>query len=445
MNGITLDSTKLLTEKLSLARELAALKPEVDHLRSQVSYHQNILSEKLALQRQISTLEVELETEKRASNRAAQKVGSSTREGEYQQQLEELRKELARERREMEKARKEAEKDLNESDNRKTVLESKLDQMRTKLRTTKEELKECQNELGQARAAAVKGLKGPTSGEAPIRNSRKRGALEMSTDVAIGTPDGIAVRKKRPVVKRTRTDQTVLGEKSMFSITPYLNRTVNTDMEPDSQAVDKEREVEGLATEAKITGESMEGEEATQHPLDNTKSPSAFQKVFAKSKFSDNARQVERNVLAEGSASSANKKPGLKKSRPLNTLEKVTEEDVDENRQPNPAVDGGIGDATKPVASKTLKVQLKISEPDGVEPKRKKRKLLGGGKTLFDEEDGEATKRPAKVALGPPRLLGKGNLPAPKGGPGAFVAGSAFGAFSPLKKDRRGAGASFLA
>jgi hypothetical protein len=90
-------------------------------------------------------------------------------------------------------------------------------------------------------------------------------------------------------------------------------------------------------------------------------------------------------------------------------------------------------------------VQMKTVEE--TEPKKKKRKLLGGGKTLFDEEDAEATKRPAKVTLGPPRLLGKGGLAGPKGGVrgGLSGTGSGFGTFSPLKKDRRGAGASFLA
>jgi hypothetical protein len=449
MNGISMDSTKILTEKLSLARELATLKPELEHLRSQVSCHQTILSEKLALQRQVSTLEVELETEKRASKRAAQKIDNSAREGEYQQQMEELRKDLARERREMEKARKEVEKDLNDSDTRRTVLESRMDQMRTKLRTTREELKECQNELSQSRVAVVMGSSASTSGEALARNPRKRGALEMSTDDAIGTPDGVAVRKKRPAVKRGRNDQTMLGEKSMFSITPYLNRTVNIDRAPDSPGQEKEPEVaenENAETQAKEASKSRDEEEAIEHPLDDTKPTSSFPKVPAKRKNGKKVGQIERDVLAEGRAGSTNKKPGPKKSQTINTLEKVTEEDVDENQQPDSVIDLSTGDATKPVAPKTSKVQLKNNEPDEVEPKKKKRKLLGGGETIFDEEDGEAMKRPAKVALGPPRLLGKGGLLAPKGGPkGTFGVGNAFGAFSPLKKDRRGIGASFLA
>ncbi len=80
----------------------------------------------------------------------------------------------------------------------------------------------------------------------------------------------------------------------------------------------------------------------------------------------------------------------------------------------------------------------------GTEPKKKKRKLGGGGpKTLFDgEDDAEAVPVPvpgpkpgktaglargaAKRAMGPVRT--------------AFAAAS----FSPLKRDRRGVNATFL-
>ena len=77
LSTMSSDSTKLLTEKLALARELAVLKPEIEHLRSQAMTQQNLLAEKLALQRELSTLQVELETEKRAVQRARAKDAKS--------------------------------------------------------------------------------------------------------------------------------------------------------------------------------------------------------------------------------------------------------------------------------------------------------------------------------------------------------------------------------
>src|SRR5206468_8938564 len=85
--GVTNDSTKLLTEKLALSRELALLKPELEHLRSQATYHQTTLSEKLALQRQVSTLEVDLETEKRAAQRASRKESKNNENDAKLQEL----------------------------------------------------------------------------------------------------------------------------------------------------------------------------------------------------------------------------------------------------------------------------------------------------------------------------------------------------------------------
>jgi hypothetical protein len=499
MNGITTDTTKILTEKLSLARELSTLKPELEYLRSQASYQQTVLAEKLALQRQVSTLEVELETEKRVSKRAAQKTRNSDAEIELQTQLdqlqkdfarekrerenvrkeaemehqsqveelqrelaqekrareknrketetdvqdrlEELQKDLAREKRDGEKARKEAEKELKSSETRVSVLESKLDQFRTKLRATKDQLKECQSELSQARAAVAKAEPAASKADAALKNPRKRGALEMSTDVDIGTPDGVAMRGKRPVTKRGRTDQTMVGEKSMFSITPFLNRTIS--MAPDTP--DKETKPDAPEKEQqKITGEptvSVVREQPSLRQVDP--SPTAAPKSRGKKKVAENEPVTENKILAEAKASNKNGKAPAKQPRMLHTLEKVSEEEVDENEVPKLVPGAKVSGA--PMIFKAGQVQLKSVDAEESGPKKKKRKLLGGGKTLFDEEDGEATKRPAKVSLGPPRILGKGGLAGPKGGlKGGLNIVSGFGGFSPLKKDRRGVGASFL-
>ncbi|TAQ83692.1 hypothetical protein B7494_g7983 [Chlorociboria aeruginascens] len=402
MNGVTMDTTKLLTEKLALTRELATLKPELEHLRSQGLYQQTVLSEKLALQRQVSTLEVELEAEKRASNRAAEKNNNHEKEVELQQQLDDLRKDLAHEKREKEKMYREAEKESSVSGARIDLLQSKLEQMRTKLRSTKEQLKECQTELGQARATSTKIGSISSTLETQPKNPRKRRAMEISADVEIGTPDGVAVRGKRPGAKRGRLSQTMLGEKSMFSITPYLNRTVN--MAPDPPGGDMGAEI-GEDQNKEVESDVEEQRDLIERPISNTvqPSPSAAPKDMSKKKLAGKASTLfsEERALSEAKTGTNNKKPAPKKSRKLSSLEKVTEED-DENEQPKPTflpARDGIGNLEHP---KSSKLQAKSSEETDL--KRKKRKVLGGGKTIFDE-DGEATKRPSKITLGPPKSL----------------------------------------
>ncbi|KAK0108376.1 hypothetical protein ONS95_003187 [Cadophora gregata] len=596
MNGITTDSAKLLAEKLSLSRELATLKPELDHLRSQASSQQTILAEKLALQRQVSTLEVELETEKRAIKRAAQRSQTSERETELQTQLDslnkdlirerweqnkarkelemglqsqlgeaqkaltrekrgkekarkeveidlqnqieelrnelaqekqgtesaykevevdlrnlvaELRKELAKEKRgrEMERmeaetelqnqveelqkelaretrgkessrkdveaellgqinevktklanevlenkrVRKETEKEIKTLHARETVLESKLDQFRTKLRATKEELKECLAELSNARATVMKTETTVNGGDISERKGRKRGAVEMSTDVDIGTPDGVAKRGKRAPIKRGRTDQTMVGEKSMFSITPFLNRTTN--MAPDTPDQDGDSGI--LEAEIQPGGTDDRGMEKAQyeqsgHPTDDAPPiTSVDTNPKTQRKAATKLSATEKNILGESKTSAKNKKPASKNAtRAMSTLEQVAEEEDEENEGPKAAVTVSSKAANMPLKSANIKASQLHAKRLDVEDggtRKKKRKFLGGGRTLFDEEDGEVAKRPAKVALGPPRLLGKGGLPGPRVSHSIIGSSSAFSVFSPLKKDRRGVGASFLA
>jgi hypothetical protein len=74
---------------------------------------------------------------------------------------------------------------------------------------------------------------------------------------------------------------------------------------------------------------------------------------------------------------------------------------------------------------------------DDADARKKKRKVLGGGnKTLFDDDEAEPVPNPAKIQMGAGR-----RLKAPLGGPRNAFGGATF---SPLKKDRRGVGASFL-
>jgi hypothetical protein len=442
MNGVSMDSTKLLTEKLALSREISILKPELEHLRAQSTYQETVLADKLALQRQVKTLEVELETAKRAlETRVTQRNDNSERDAKAQEELAEIQNALSKEKREKERLQRMMEKDSNEWELRRTALETKLDQMRTKLRSTKDKLKETQTELVEAQSVAADKTTSNT-GTVITKNARKRSVVQREVDATIGTPDGVAVRGRRQNAKKGRADQTVLGEKSTFSITPFLNRTIN--LAPETPKADDGQELEAeTETEACLRAGAQEPEdlaaEATVPTMADVGSPSV-ECDSKRTKAALKKDSVEKKVLGNAGGAKMNAKlPSKKRQQAISTLEKVAEE-TDENEDSGAAPSKASHESSKPLL-KPSKATHVVNELD--EPKKKKRKLLGAAKTLFDEEDGEATRRPAKFTA---RSLGRGGLAGPKGNLRAGLGGdvSVFGEFSPLKKDRRGAQASFL-
>ncbi|EKD13769.1 FtsJ-like methyltransferase [Drepanopeziza brunnea f. sp. 'multigermtubi' MB_m1] len=358
------------------------------------------------LQSRIDELQKELAREERSKD-----TSRLVSESELQTQIETLRIDLGQEKREREQARKDAEKEMAALQTREAVLESKLDQFRTKLRTTKDTLKQCQADLATAQATITKS--GTASkADGPAMKGRKRGALELSTDVEIGTPDGVAVRGKRGPVKRGRADQSMVGEKSLFSITPFLNRTITIAMDTPEQ--EAEPEVAGEAQERAEAEASQEQPPASTTADENQGglTPSAAPKLKAQRKAPKSAS----NILGESEANAKTRKPAVRRApKKIGTLSQVNEEETGENENPEASIPFLIKETVKPAnAAKAPKVQPKTAAADTEDGAKKKKRKLGGGTSLFDEDDGEASKRPVKIKLGAPRLLNKGGLPGPK-------------------------------
>ncbi|KAI9875713.1 MAG: hypothetical protein M1830_008078 [Pleopsidium flavum] len=429
LDGMSSDSAKLLTEKLALTRELSSMKPELEHLRSQTETHHSLISEKLSLQRQLSTAQVELEMEKRATQRYLAKEEKNTEnEGRLELQIEELRKELALERRDRQKLEQDAQKELASWEGRKAVLEGKLDAFRNKLRTTKEQLRQTEAELSKAQTSATT-LTYQGDYEMSMRNPRKRSASHLDIDATIGTPGVL------PTAKHGKRGSTLPGDKSTFSITPFLNRTA-------SVAPDTPREEQRL----EHIGEHHEQGPTPAIPTRNapaTVSTTSIP-VLPKSKVSKRTATAkaatETHSLGTAKTGKINTKAPPSRKRPgVQSLENVEEEQNDEN-EPPPEVP-----ATTEEIPQNSEAQFDSHAlGEQIERKRRKRKLLGTGlgKTLFDDDDGEAIKAGARGPLGVVRglgVLGKGALAGPKGsirlGPASSV--GVFGSFSPLKKDKR--------
>lgn len=530
------DSAKILAEKLALSRELALLKPEIDHLRSQVSHQKDVLAEKLALERQLDSLQAELANEKRAAQEAtrrqeskdtaieeelrqrvadleknltaekkasekakkaqgkakddtedklrqqvanleqrlaseqkasekAQKVAEkvqSDAEEELRQQVAELEKklddekrsaqqakraqssdeknaqadlqtkvsdlekQLASERQYMDRMRVNSEKEAAVACDQEDMLTQRIEEFKKKLRETRAELKEVRAELTQARTTTTTtvALKedGPRKPQAKSKAGKKRGAHEISVDeMLIDTPGNGDGRAKRPL-KKKGIESSMVGEKSEFSITPFLQKantvqvseTIEEEVEEPSILVGKGDSAAPIIEPEAETAEEVLGDVEPQP----TKSLAKALKMIK-----PKAKEKKPRGKAKGSAlgpSSANANAGTATS--------------DEAAgEPEQAGKENVPEAT-----------------NNAEPKKKKRKLLGTSSkgTIFDKEEDAGEEDVAPVPTAAVKRKPAGVKAASKKGPVASLSRTgAFGGkiFSPLKRDRRGVGASFLA
>ena len=418
-----MDSTKLLTEKLTLARELSTLRPEIENLRSQAASHQSLLAEKLSLQRQLSTCQVELETEKRSYQRALAKEGRlQEQDSLYESKLEELQVEVGKERRERQKLEREVQRTTTEWENQKATLESRVDAFTNKLRLAKDQLKEERTKKQNVHAAAQATA---GSGETAARDHRKRNAAQMDSDTMIGTPGLL------PASKRGKRGSTLPGDKSTFSITPFLNRT--TSVAPDSTI--EEPSNGGEDEELQKPYYSLNGLQNTKGSLSTVDS----HKIQTVNDASTDAPMPESGLTAKVKYGKTNAGvlPTRKKPQSAPSLEQVAEENDEQS--------GTVAIAQPKVPGNTIPDDI-VS--DDVEVKKRKRKILGGpGRTLFDEDDGEAPKGDrgllgdarksgtlGRLTLGGPKLGARVRLGPARGGSSTF---------SPLKKERKAAFSNF--
>ncbi|KAJ9653467.1 hypothetical protein H2198_007363 [Neophaeococcomyces mojaviensis] len=422
----------LAEEVEDLKKELAEEKKATQKLKKQTAKRANEKSTAdAALVDELETLRQELveaqQKLQKAEGRAAQPLAATTDPSE----IEELRKELAKAQKNVQKAERDNLKKSTEWSTQKETLESKLDAFRTKLRTTKEQLKEAQDELERREAAKFAESAKLTAARMQGRhqqtvtattevqpqlgvsaNPRKRNVARFDPDMTIGTPGHAAVKKPR-------TTMSIVRDKSTFSITPFLNRTQS--ILPDSPAEDVHEKIdEAINTTINELAEEAEKESSTQKATQKgiEKKPQT-QKDSKKASVAGKKLPEPNPTSTALSKSTASLKetaaPRGNKSAKEPSLSKVIEEEgCDSENQPQEA-------STNPQAAGT-------TDPNAA-PATKKKKLLGGPRNIFDDDEVDGLKK--KVTLGGPRLgkvsLGGFNRAKPK----------MLAEFSPLKKDRR--------
>ncbi|QKX58962.1 uncharacterized protein TRUGW13939_06090 [Talaromyces rugulosus] len=346
------DYEQISADKLALSKEISALKQEIGHLKNQTSSYQTLVSEKQALERQLNSFEIQMEDERRAFER--NKANGSTAGGETQRQLESLQEELKNEIEDKRRLEKEEREKSAAWENEKKALEERLQTVRKQLRNAKDKLKGYRESESNPHILS-RPSQGRQSSLSQRDSSLGHSINSFDADMTIATPGAIrtAADPKRQIAAP--------GEKSTFSITPYLNRNKPTTNSPNT------------------SDEDLEVDSDQQHRIEKKPKPS-------KSSSRVDSRKE-------------NKKPP-KKVDGKNRRKVDDEEEASENHEANNRSDESLDeDTTLPGQGGARVLQnatASKASQEGKQPQRK-RKILGGqrDKTLFDDEDDDL-ERPTK-------------------------------------------------
>ncbi|RKL16378.1 hypothetical protein BFJ70_g15048 [Fusarium oxysporum] len=413
LNDFRQDSNKVLQEKLALSHKLDQIQPELEHLKTQLENHRAVVAQKQDLERQLSSIEVELENEKRSKKRMQSKNHDND---QVKEQLDEAKREL-------EKLKKEHTRELREVRGECDMLEGRVEDTRSKLKKTQGDLKDtraelasCRAELEEARKALAtnkSSKKSVTMKEHPI--GKKRAQDLSMEDISIGTPGPDEATLRRPSKKRG-AERALVGEKSTFSITPFLNRTKNLS-DNMSDELSELHSPTGKSTGASepVVFEDVApeaGDSMSMEPVEEAAEPDhqAEDDAVAEEEEQPKAQKARgrpRKALDDA--------PTTKKNMPVQAKRKAKAAKASSRVEMIAEVDEADEPETEPIEKPKKVPGLLKSNPataslrignDDADTRKKKRKMLGGGnKTLFDDEEAEPAPRPAKIQMGAGRRL----------------------------------------
>ncbi|KAL4874194.1 hypothetical protein BDV12DRAFT_159311 [Aspergillus spectabilis] len=226
LNAVAAESQKLQADKVRLSKEVSSLQAEIERLGTQKTSANALLSEKQALTRQLNALEVQLENEKRTHERTLAKESQQTEEvAALTLKLEEARREI----------------DL--------AHRHRLDNTQAKGRIYMTQQSPVAGKTGHTHRTSVfskdrhredtptrQQQDGWSSTTTKVPTERPSGNLpkltsRLHSELTIATPGAIRAQDQQ------KRFSTLPGDKSSFSITPFLNRT--TGLEESSSSDDE--------------------------------------------------------------------------------------------------------------------------------------------------------------------------------------------------------------
>lgn len=414
VNTVLARSKEAQLETMNLRRELSSIKPELESLRSQNALNQELMQQKEKLQRSVASLELALATERRAGTHI--RSDKALHATEDTKQLELLREEIVREKRAWQKHQLDFDEKLGQWELEKASLEGKVDSLRATLRREKENLKKVQSKL-QAGTAKRTLVSDKASMRAGAFDLQKRSLIRFDPDTSIGTPGTAADAKK---VKRLAT---IPGDKSTFSITPFLNRTTLHDCDP----LDAEQQNETVFAASPTMLEKTAGAGTTGI---GEMLPMQIHKPQGE-RSSGTLKRIRPECESTRGPDKSASKPRLGSTElvPRPELYRVQRSTVKSN------MSDVLEDSTD--KAKSVVVSQPRSRTDVASKLKRKRKILGGipPKSLFDEDDADdfhGVRRTAQPVSKYTNLRGKGEFL--NKSLTSLKAGAFMGEFSPLKR-----------
>lgn len=394
----------LLTEKLHLSRDLSNLRSENERLKSQNSAHQALVAEKHEMERQLNSLEVQLQNEKHAHERTRAKGSQQAEEvDKLYSRIDELQGELTRDLRAKQQHERDNRQQITGWDSQRAVLEGKIEMLKKQLRSTKDKLQETQHDLQQRRS----NLKHHEADHAESRSrviplQRSGPSAEYHSGVTIATPGAVRVKEK------AKRQSALPGDKSAFSITPFLNRTgaprdsVSSSEEEENEmdltmddshaslrkvrAVDELSEVDSVpkdgpgATRAPPPkfgkAKAREGKPSISRPVNGVQQPASR---LDRKVSQDESEELRDPTIEQEQAKPKKRKLGAQRDR--NLFEDEDEEELFESRKPGRKLALGaarnsvLATTTAPPATSTaLNRTLGLGAPMGFSPLKRDRK-----------------------------------------------------------------------
>ncbi|KAJ0416017.1 FtsJ-like methyltransferase-domain-containing protein [Aspergillus carlsbadensis] len=204
LNAIASDSKKTQAEKIRLSKEISSMQSELERLRSQNTSVNALLAEKQSLTRQLDALKVQLETEKRAHERTLAK-GSQQKE-----EITNLATKLEEARREINLARRHRQQTTHQA-----PAVRKPEGASRNLERARDDAPFYSPQPHNNRSSAKKTIFSERTTMVPLRAATSH----LHSELNVATPGAVRAQKQQNQIP------TMPGEKSSFSITPFLNRT----------------------------------------------------------------------------------------------------------------------------------------------------------------------------------------------------------------------------
>lgn len=215
------------------------------------------MAENHSLRRQLDALKGQFESEKDARGHAWTKEPHQAEEiTDLTKRLEEARKQLSEETEARSRQERNSQQQSREWETQRTALESKLGSLQQKLKSMKDQLREAKS---NARAANA---------------SQQRSSVRYDADMAIGTPGPVQTQLG------AKRSMALPGDKSAFSITPFLNRTSapqdpQSSSENDSEELHEASEAERRPSKGKTSDRGRIGNPKPRNePQESQGSPS---------------------------------------------------------------------------------------------------------------------------------------------------------------------------